>query len=199
MDSMVLQLAKSLVQFDTAELNSVFTSVENPALVMLSKHLSIPELSNYIGNYTITFTSIAQSGIDGIIRLVVNRIAGLRVGSIVTIASSVEDSVYDKKYVVQAIDEESKTIDLNGEFTTTETGIIVDNSLDGILYANAYFILYLVAMSSQSIVKKDVIYSSQQFGQGMIAPASQGEKKALCDRYMAQAMAYIGSVQGMVI
>jgi hypothetical protein len=115
MDSMVLQLAKSLVQFDTAELNSVFTSVENPALVMLSKHLSIPELSNYIGNYTITFTSIAQSETVGIIRVTVSRIAGLKVGSIVTIDSSVEGSVYNKKYVVQAIDEENKTIDLNGE------------------------------------------------------------------------------------
>lgn len=202
-DSIVVQKAKSLVQYDLSDkaLDKAFSDVESPALLMLSKHLTIPQLSEYIGSTVTKYISISPSTNSNMIKIKLNYIGNLVVGNMITLTSENADpdfKDYNKVYVIQSIDPQTLEIEVFGTYTTTDNGSVLNNNVDNILYANAYFILALVAQSAQNIVKNDVIYSAQQFGQGSLAPASMSEKKMLVDRYISQAQSFLGSVVGLV-
>jgi hypothetical protein len=193
MDSTVVTLAKSFCQFETKDLNEIFTSSETPALVMLSKYISTPKLSEYINSQAVTYSSTEVGSEQYLTLLHINYSDNLSDGDMINIPTTDQDpKVYTGNYVVENLDTENLTLEIRKTFSVNESGLIINKSDDDVLYANAYFILYLVAHHSQSIVKNDVIYSSQQFGQGNMSPASQSEKKLLCDRYKQQALSYLG-------
>jgi hypothetical protein len=201
MDSAVITLAKTLCQFETKDLNDVFTNAETPALLMLSKYISIPKLSEYINSQTINYTS-AEVGTESYYTLLhIDYVDSIRDGDMINIPTSdLSPKVYSGNYVVENLDKDNLTIEIRKTFTVTESGIITNKSNDNIQMAHAYFILYFVSQSTQNIVINDVIYSSQQFGQGTIAPASQSEKKMFCERYKLQALSYLSlTISGMVI
>lgn len=201
MDSSVITLAKSFCQFETKDLNEIFTISETPALVMLSKYISTPKLSEYINSQLVTYSSVEVGSEQHLSKLHINYSDSLKDGDMINIPTSdLDPKVYAGNYVVENLNTEELTLEIRKQFTVTEAGTITNNSNHNVMLAHAYLILYLVAQHSQSIVKNDVIYSSQQFGQGNIAPASQSEKKFLCDRYKEQALNYIGvSFNSMVI
>jgi hypothetical protein len=199
-DSAVLKLAKGMLSYDSKTLDSLFSECETPALLMLSKYLSIEDLSVYVGQPTLTYTKVEASDADHFIRLYVNRTDAFRPGDVINIVDTdLNPLIYAGIHVIVAVDYVDGFIVVRGEFTETETGTITNSTNERFMYAHAYLILSKLAIHSQSIVKGDVIFSSQQFGQGNMAPASQSEKKFLSDRYFQEAMNLINNQSSFVV
>jgi len=200
MDSAVLTIAKGMLDYDSKELDKIFDVCEDKALVLLSKLVPIDVLSNYLTTISLTYTK-AELGKDArYTKLTVNDINGFKIGDMITIPNDIGlTKHYAGNFVVLDLDTELFTIEIYRAFVDTETGTITNNSHQAVTYAHAYLILHTLVISSQSIVKGDVIYSSQQFGQGTLAPSSMSEKKLLADRYMNEAMRLVGSFRGLVV
>jgi hypothetical protein len=199
-DSKVLSLAKEMLTYDSKSLDDIFSACEQPALLTLSRFLPIDLLSIYVSEPVLTYSKVELGSESYLIRVYVDRIDAYKIGNIITIdQDELSTKIYNGKYIIQNLNIDDKWIEVRNTFSVTETGIITNISHEKMLYAHAYLILSKLAIHSQSIVSKDVIYSSQQFGNGNMAPASQSEKKFLSDRYFQQAMSYIGTVNSMVI
>lgn len=200
MDSAVLSLAKELVVYDTKDLDKVIATCEKPALIMLSRYAPIDKMSSYVSRFVHAYTSVEQGSTESLSRFYLNTVLGLKAGCMITIElNDLTPSPYVGTRIVESVDVVNNSIELRVQFITTEAGFMTNNSVDNMLYAHAYLILKLFALHSQSIVKGDVIYSSQQFGQGTIAPASMSEKKNLADKYHNLALSLIGNFKGSVI
>lgn len=198
MDSTVLSLAKELVVYDTSELDAVIATCEKPALIALSRYASSDKMSLYLNSFNISYLSVEQGSTELLSKFNLNSALGIGVGTIVSIpVDELSPKLYSGVYVVESVD--GNSIEVRVPFAGTEAGSIINNNIDNMLYAHAYMILKLFAMHSQSIVKGDVIYSSQQFGQGQVAPASMNEKKNLADKYHNLALSFIGNFKGCVI
>lgn len=198
MDSKVLTLAKELVVIDTKELDDIIASCEKPALISLARYSSSEKMSAYLNYFNTTFDSVEAGSSTLFSKFNLNDSFGIKVGSIISIpVDELNPKLYSGVFVVESVVDNS--IELRTPFVGTETGTIVNNDTDNMLYAHAYLILSFLSLHSQSIVKGDVIYSSQQFGQGTVAPASMSEKKMLADRYQNQALRLIGTFKGCVI
>ena len=197
MDSQVLALAKSMVVYDSKDLDPVIASCEQPALIMLRSYASKERLTDYLNAYNVTYSSAEQGDADYLTKLNLNYIAGIAAGAIIQIPESTPVNPYSGFYVVQSVSENS--IQIRTPFTVSNTGSVIDTKTDSTLYTHAYLILKLFALHAQSIVKGDVIFSSQQFGQGSVAPASMSEKKNLADNYHNQAMRLLGTVSGRTV
>jgi len=200
-DSTVLTTAKAMLFYDTKDLNPVFEQCESQALILLSKYANQSDMSNYLNTASLTYSLVSAGSLSTTCYLKVNNIRKFRIGDMITIAeiTSPVPNLYHGSFIVLAVDETNSTIEIYADFTVTESGIITNNSNESMLLAHAYFILHLVCLHSQSVVKGDVIYSSQQFGNGNLAPAGMSEKKFLADRYLYQALSYISGFRSVVI
>lgn len=198
MDSTVLSLAKELVVYDTTELDAVIATCEKPALIALSRYASSEKMSLYLNSFNTSYLSVEQGSTELLSKFNLNSALGIGVGTIVSIpVDELSPKLYSGVYIVESVD--SNSIEVRVPFVGTETGSLINNNADNMLYAHAYMMLKLFALHSQSIVKGDVIYSSQQFGQGQVAPASMSEKKNLADKYQNIALSFIGNFKGCVI
>lgn len=197
MDSTVLTLAKSMVVYDAKNMDVIIASCEQPALIMLQSYADKQKLSLYLNTFNTTYLSAEQGDTEFLTRLNLNSSMGISEGSVIQIPVTDPDNPYSGTYVVESVIDDA--IQIRKPFTISNTGSIINTETETMLYAHAYLILKLFALHSQSIVKGDVIYSSQQFGQGSMSPASISEKKFLADNYHNQAMRMIGTVRGLAI
>jgi hypothetical protein len=170
MDSAVLALAKSIVVFDSKDLDTVIASCEQPALIMLQSYAEKEKLSLYLNAFNTTYSNAEQGDTEFLTRLNLNSSMGIVEGSVIIIPVANPANPYSRTYVVESVIDNA--IQIRTPFTVSNSGYIVNTENNSMLYAHAYLILKLFAMHSQSIVKGDVIYSSQQFGQGSMSPAS---------------------------
>ena len=175
MDSTVLALAKSMVVYDSKNMDVIIASCEQPALIMLQSYADKQKLSLYLNTFNTTYLSAEQGDTEFLTRLNLNSSMGISEGSVIQIPVTDPVNPYSGTYVVESVIDNA--IQIRKPFTINNTGSIVNTETETMLYAHAYLILKLFALHSQSIVKGDVIYSSQQFGQGSMSPASISEKK----------------------
>jgi hypothetical protein len=200
MDSIVVGLAKTLCTFEVKDLEQLFNQCEDEATVLLSKYLTTDKLSEYINSTLLAFSSAELGTKDYLTRLHLNYVNSLKNGDIIKIPNDeLLTKVYAGSYVVENINYDDLTIEIRKTFTVTDSGSMTNFSSNNVLYAHAYFIVYLVAQHAQNIVKKDVIFSSQQFGQGTIAPASQSEKKLFFDKYKNLALSYLNNTFNFMV
>jgi hypothetical protein len=197
MDSTVIALAKTMVVFDAKDLDSVIASCEQPALIMLQSYADSEKLSLYLNSFDTTYSSTELGDTEFLTKLNLNSSMGIAAGSVIQIPVTAPINYYSGIYVVESVTDNA--IQIRKTFTISNTGTITNTENNAMLYAHAYLILKLFALHAQSIVKGDVIYSSQQFGQGSMSPASISEKKFLADNYHNQAMRMIGTIRGLTV
>ena len=197
MDSTVLALAKTMVVFDSKDLDTVIASCEQPALIMLQSYADKEKLSLYLNTFNTTYSSAEQGDTEFLTKLNLNSSMGIVEGSVIQIPVTDPANPYSGTYVVESVVDNA--IQIRTPFTVSNSGSIINTENHSMLYAHAYLILKLFALHSQSIVKGDVIYSSQQFGQGSMSPASISEKKFLADNYHNQAMRFLGTFRGLTV
>jgi hypothetical protein len=188
-------LAKNLVDYDTTDtgLVAIFANCETPAYLLLQEYLSDKDSSRYNTTQSLTFSKAEAYGDTNNekTKLTLNTVTLLKVTDLIEIATG----TYAGKYSILDIDSLNKTITILKTFSATASGTLVNLSIAKYLYAHAYLILYKLCLNAQTIVKGDIIYSSQQFGQGNIAPATQENKKLLAQRYFNEALNFIGNVR----
>lgn len=188
-------LAKNLVDYDTTDtaLLTIFANCETPAYLLLQEYLSDKDNSRYNTTQSLTFSKAEAYGDTNNekTKLTLNTVTLLKVTDLIEIATG----TYTGKYAILEIDSLNKTITILKTFSATASGTLVNLSLSKYLYAHAYLILYKLCLHAQTIVKGEIIYSSQQFGQGNIAPATQENKKLLAKRYFSEAMSLVGNIR----
>ena len=80
---------------------------------------------------------------------------------------------------------------LAGGEQTPDTGTFFSTEIDNLKLAHAWLVLYELVLTAQQIVKNDIIFTSNQWGEGNKQPSGVSEKKALAKWYYNKALSLI--------
>jgi len=192
-DSNALARAKKQAMLDTVLITNI-ADQEAPALALLNKLMNNADYEMYNGgSNTVTISKFEEGNTELYTRCFtdISGIQNIQENTEIQIVTTAPDTTYNGYFRAVNIDTTNYSFDIRKVFSATKTAAGTLTRKTDLENAHAYLILHLLISSAQEIVAKQVLYSSQGFGDGNISQSGIETKQTLAESYRRKAISYL--------